>query len=661
MDGLSSPAPEPTAAKNAAPEAIAVKKWKFLLLAIAGVFYFFFVVWCLFLLSMLPSAEDLSVLILTGIVGCIVGGLALGLLGVFGFLHIAQSKANARSRQFALIKLIAAVVPGLALAVTTPFIITGEPALSIDIVSPSTSEELVAPLSMSFDASKAVTILAGRDFRVMQYRWDINGDKKVDSETLDPFITATFDRQGIFTVSVLLVGQDGSVRTASRKFVIRQAVFSITPSPPIIDKPAVFSLAHLYSDPKLVTSVSWDFDDDGKADEETTDLQTSFTFLRTGKQTVRATVLLANKTQTTFQRVVDVQEEPPLPFPVEIKSQPAFLISTAPFTALFEAVTNEPVFSVQWDFGDGQKEEGMRVSHTFGQKGTFAVQARVRSQSGVIANVSTVVKIVDRLSLNDLRFEGTPEVRGNRISGEVPLSIGLRAVTQQPFVSFSWEAPDATDVGSVNDRLQAIYRRPGTYTITLVGQDLQNRVLRQPITVDVLPPASQVSIRMSPETGVAPLAVKFDASASSIPDEDITGFIWNFGDGSSTEVGGAVTQHTYKTPGTYVINLTARTSSGRQQSATKTLVVRSASLQPRILASRLTGAVPLAISFDGTSTTGAVNPTYLWDFGDGAQNDGGKVDHVFTEPGIWTVKLIVKDASGKTAETSIDITALPSE
>jgi PKD repeat protein len=55
---------------------------------------------------------------------------------------------------------------------------------------------------------------------------------------------------------------------------------------------------------------------------------------------------------------------------------------------------------------------------------------------------------------------------------------------------------------------------------------------------------------------VAPLTVSFDATGSTDSQGyRITGYTWNFGDGT-TGTGPAVT-HTYTFPGTYTVTLTA--------------------------------------------------------------------------------------------------------
>jgi len=636
----------------------AVKKWKRILLLFGSVFYVLYVLWCLILIMILPAPGDaMKMLVLVGAGSAVLAGLVFIGMSVVVLMHISQTKATTKARKFALIKLLAVVIPGLILSVVTPLMIMREPALFIEITNPRSSDEMVAPVSITFDLTSAIDILSQRGFRPIQYKWDLNADRKVDQETLDPVLTANFEREGIYTVSVAMIASDGSSRSAARRFVIRQAVFSVTPTPPIIDKPAVFSLAHLYPDPDVVLSVDWDFDSDGKADDTTTEPQTSYTFFKTGRVTVSALVQLANKTQARYERVIDVQEPAALPFPVKLVSEPNNLIGSAPFSALFTIETAEPLAQVQWTFGDGEKADGPRAAHTYGRNGNFPVQARIRSESGAVVNLSTVVKIVDRLDLPDLVFEGSPKVNGSKIEGEVPLTLNLKPVTKKQFIDFYWEAPGATDVGSTDETLQAIYRREGTYVVTLIAQDLEDHVLRLPITVTVLPPSSLLSISMDPTAGVAPLTVRFDASESSIPGEDITGFIWGFGDTSAKEFGGASTEHTYTRAGTYVVDLTVRSTSGKQFSTTKTLVVREPLLQACILPSRTRGPAPLGVNFDAEECSSGIFASYLWDFGDGVQSDEMKPLHVFSEPGVYTVKLRGADASGTTSTTSVIITA----
>lgn len=662
LDGVSAPdSPEtPRPAPAAAPVVPpAVRRWKGLIVVLLVVAYVVYGGWSLALLTILPSNEpSLRQLPLLG--ALVAAVVALGFLG-FGALmiqRIALSKADPRSRVVALAKVVAAVLPALLLSGLVPLLTMRQLPVPMKIVSPESAQDLVAPVSMTFSVADALPGLAAGGFTPLEYRWDVNADRKTDQETNVPELTATFERDGSYAVTVVMIGAGGTQKTSTKTFVIRQAVFKITPPVPIVNQTAIFSLAHLYPQQGTVKEVQWDFNNDGVIDNTTASLEVAHTFFQVGSAKVKANVALQNNTQTSFERTVAVIDPPALPFPVTLATEPKTLIGAPPFPVLFTVTSDIVPAKVEWDFGDGGTAEGMKTAHTFEKKGLFPVKVKVYSQSGVTAELQTAVRMVDVLRLADLTYEGTPAVTGNRIEGEVPVTISLTPKTSVPFVEFDWEAPDATEVGSTDTSLQAIYRREGTYTLTLIAQDLEDHVLRQPITVVVKPPSESLVIAMDPETGVAPLDVRFDASESFVPGETITGFVWNFGDNSPEEFGGASTKHTYTKEGTYSIALTARTTSGKNYTTRKTIVVREPLLRACITPSRLTGVAPMGVEFASTCTVGTPK-TYLWDFGDGAQSDQKGLVHVFEKAGTYAVKLTVTDAQGATHTATVSITATP--
>ena len=76
-----------------------------------------------------------------------------------------------------------------------------------------------------------------------------------------------------------------------------------------------------------------------------------------------------------------------------------------------------------------------------------------------MAKLSTIVRVVDELEIPDLSFSGSPEVdmKTGSIKGEVPLTVNLTPRSSLPLVTYTWEAPEATSVGSTETTLQAIY------------------------------------------------------------------------------------------------------------------------------------------------------------------------------------------------------------
>ncbi len=80
---------------------------------------------------------------------------------------------------------------------------------------------------------------------------------------------------------------------------------------------------------------------------------------------------------------------------------------------------------------------------------------------------------------------------------------------------------------------------------------------------------------MNPPTGLAPLQVTLDGSASVDPDGSIVSYRWNFGDGSPVVFGQTVI-HTFSNTGILTVNLTVADDQGLQHSLSKTITVLDA-------------------------------------------------------------------------------------
>jgi len=63
------------------------------------------------------------------------------------------------------------------------------------------------------------------------------------------------------------------------------------------------------------------------------------------------------------------------------------------------------------------------------------------------------------------------------------------------------------------------------------------------------------------------------------------------------------------------------------------------------------------VEFDASGSSDANGITsYVWSFGDGHEDEGQKVSHVYMESGNYTATLEVTDVAGNNAQTEITIT-----
>ncbi len=158
-------------------------------------------------------------------------------------------------------------------------------------------------------------------------------------------------------------------------------------------------------------------------------------------------------------------------------------------------------------------------------------------------------------------------------TGPVPLTVHFAGggIDRTGIVAYSWNFGDGTTAsGAAADHT---YTQGGTITATLtvtnaVGQTGSTSVVIQPqAQANALP---TVAITATPTTGNAPLVVVFRGTASD-SDGFITGYSWDFGDGTTGS--GQTVEHIYLVPGTYGAVLNVTDSSGGVGSASQIIMV----------------------------------------------------------------------------------------
>ncbi len=187
-------------------------------------------------------------------------------------------------------------------------------------------------------------------------------------------------------------------------------------------------------------------------------------------------------------------------------------------------------------------------------------------------------------------------------------------------------------------------------TLTVTNTEGSSSI-EHPVTVNPLPEASFI---YEPQQGPAPLTVYFtDTSLYAITPT------WYFGDLTPPETGLNV-DHTYDTPGTYVVVMTATSAFGcGQDIATATVeVVEPVGLYAAFDADPTEGCEPLEVTFTDQSWGNPDILSWLWEFGDGMTSTlQNPPPHTYAA-GVYEVMLTVTNISG-TASATDTITAYP--
>ena len=178
-------------------------------------------------------------------------------------------------------------------------------------------------------------------------------------------------------------------------------------------------------------------------------------------------------------------------------------------------------------------------------------------------------------------------------------------------------------------------------------------------------PGFTAAFSATPTLGAAPLDVAFNAGASFDPAATLTGYSWDFGDGSGTSSLAPV--HTFTAPGTYTVVLTVTNSKGEQRVAsTDITAVDNAAPTASFTATPTSGLDPLVVNVnaDASSDSDGLVVEYRWDFGDGSTAVGVQASHIYDRAGTYQIVLTVVDNYGgedvqfATIDVSPTITAL---
>lgn len=143
----------------------------------------------------------------------------------------------------------------------------------------------------------------------------------------------------------------------------------------------------------------------------------------------------------------------------------------------------------------------------------------------------------------------------------------------------------------------------------------------------------------------------FDATASFDPDNQALTFLWDFGDGSTSDL--PVVKHAFENGGNYNVTLTVTDNSGLECNTAMTSQMVPVN-SPPIAAFTAPGiaCTNQTINFNASATTDdSPDISYLWNFGDGTTGEGEQITKVFEKGGTYNVVLAVNDNSGTSCDT----------
>ncbi|MCA9953963.1 MAG: PKD domain-containing protein, partial [Anaerolineales bacterium] len=339
-----------------------------------------------------------------------------------------------------------------------------------------------------------------------------------------------------------------------------------------------------------------------------------------------------------------------------------------PFTVNFNSTGSTDldgtVVSYAWEFGDGATSAAANPSHAYTTPGDYVATLTVTDNQGATTSNAVAISALAP-NINPVAF-----IDADVTSGNAPLSVVFTAAgSYDPdgtIGNIEWDFGD-NSFNYFGSPAFHTFSAEGVYTVTVTVYDGRGGSGTASMVINVGPePPNQPPIAVAGvnvTSGDVPFNPFFNSFSSSDPDGSIVSWLWDFGDGTTSNVPHPAIK-VYEVPGTYTVTLTVTDNDGATDS--DSLVVTAtgtAGNQPPTAVLGVfdtTGPAPFTPSFSssGSSDVDGFIVSYLWDFGDGTTstlpNPGfGKT---YTVPGTYLVTLTVTDDDGATGSDSVTIT-----
>ncbi len=427
-----------------------------------------------------------------------------------------------------------------------------------------------------------------------------------------------YTSSGTYTITLKVTDTNGCTNTLTitnyiNVFGASTAVLAFSPSSLLAcSPPQTITFTNTSTGSGL--SYSWNFGD-GNTSNSTSP---SNTYFSSGTYTVTLVSTDANGCHDTLKETLQIINSPTVSFSA------SNTLGCIGMPVQFTDNSTPLADSWLWNFGDGQTSALKSPSHAYSSPGTYDISLTINYTG------SNCTGTLTKNTYITIQPSAVASFSSDSSACSVPYSVSFTN-TSTGATSYSWDFGDGSSSAAPSPT--HVYTQFGTYTVKLIALNAAgcNDTLVDSDYIRI----QKTALRIQPLTasGCIPLVVSFSDSLSTAG--TVTGYQWNFGDGSSSTLP-APPPHTYSSVGNYTVSLIVTNSLGCSDTATATVKtgtppVANFSANPRV-------ACALdSIHFTNLST-GA--NAWHWYFGDGGQDTTENPVHQYRDTGYFNVSLV---------------------
>jgi gliding motility-associated-like protein len=306
-----------------------------------------------------------------------------------------------------------------------------------------------------------------------------------------------------------------------------------------------------------------------------------------------------------------------LPFPVSFTDQSKPLAGN--------------IINWSWDFGDGSTSALQNPVHSYTTDGIYSVKLTVQNSKGC----SDSLLLADTISTG---ARPVPSFVTNQLNVCASVPVNFNNKTSGSYTSFLWYFGDGDT--STKSGPAHYFNDTGYMNVKLIAYNYGcSDSIELKKYVYIKPPIVRARYSFSCDSPyVRNFLARFVAPQS---------YIWDFGDGTSTSIE-KFPSHTYKSPGTYIVKLSAIAAACDYED---TLIVNIVDEHPTYSFTSINTQVCKndTVKFKADNYNTAFVDAFAWDYGDGNTSgfdSSGRSNYLYTSAGTYYPSLIVRNILG---------------
>ncbi|HEX4875749.1 MAG TPA: PKD domain-containing protein, partial [Chitinophagaceae bacterium] len=306
---------------------------------------------------------------------------------------------------------------------------------------------------------------------------------------------------------------------------------------------------------------------------------------------------------------------------------------TCPGATVTFTNTSAPAgFTSTWDFGDGGTSTASSPTHVYANTGQYTVKLIIVDGFGC----------PDSLIRNQYIKVDTPAAHftvTDTASSCAPFRVQFTN-TSTYYSSVVWDFGPGQGTSTLSNPVH-FYNIPGVYPVKLVVTSpggCKDSVIQNITLYDT----AGSKLDYVPITGCRPLGATFSITASS----NNYSYYWDFGDGNTVVTAVPTVSHIYTNIGSFIPRVILQDPTGclipLQGVDTFNVIGAKAKFgySDSVFCDRGT------VNFSDSTIANDIIAGYSWDFGDGNTSTLQNPTHTYTNPGLYTVRLIVRTQQG---------------